>query len=287
MLKTLFILLTFWVGNITAQPIQDSIDAKAIIERVLLTFNDIKSTHFKMKSEERTEDGLEISTSIVKMEFSPRKMYIQMVKENGDKGAEILFIEGKNNDKALLSPNAFPYFNMNLDPYGSLMRTNRHHTLMEAGGKYMADLISHSFNSALKKNFDQYYVFKGLSQFEQIPCYEVHILNPQYKYFDYVAKQYETIRTISREFHVSEYKLVESNPNIDNFEDIHAGKKIQIPNSYAQKIILKISTSSFVPVFMELYDDLGLFSRYSYSFFKVNPVFSPDTFSEKNPDYGF
>ena len=50
---------------------------------------------------------------------------------------EVLFIKG--HETALVNPNGFPWFNLKLNPVGSRMTKNQHHTIIERTAKAAAE----------------------------------------------------------------------------------------------------------------------------------------------------
>ncbi|MEI8136565.1 MAG: hypothetical protein WCH21_04475, partial [Bacteroidota bacterium] len=87
-----------------------------IVTKSLKSIKEIKGLKYHLKITERGKKGFNSYESHVKFNRNPRQIYLYI------KGIELLWLQGKNNGKALVNPNAFPYFNLNLDPMGNLMR---------------------------------------------------------------------------------------------------------------------------------------------------------------------
>ena len=107
-----------------------------------LIFKMIKSI---LKITERGKKGYNYYESSVKLNRSPRKIYVYI------KGIELIWVNGWNGNKAYVKPNSFPYINLSLDPLGSLMRQDQHHTLNEMGFDYFSS-ISTSFLAIARAN---------------------------------------------------------------------------------------------------------------------------------------
>jgi outer membrane lipoprotein-sorting protein len=60
-----------------------------------------------------------------------------------------------------------------------------------------------------------------------------------------------------------------------------SGKQIKVPSAYAKKSTIYIDKETYMPIFQEMSDDIGVFERYEYSSLKINPAFKEDEFSEK------
>ncbi len=71
-------------------------------------------------------------------------------------GPEVLWIAGANNGNAIVNPGTFPYITLNLDPMGSIMRKNQHHTINELGMEYVGEILKDGikhFGDQLDKHF--------------------------------------------------------------------------------------------------------------------------------------
>ena len=68
---------------------------------------------------------------------------------------------------------------------------------------------------------------------------------------------------------------------------VPVGTMLNIPSDYAKKLIILIDKSTYLPIFMEVYDDKGLYEQYKFSQVKINPPFTEADFNENNKNYGF
>ena len=241
----------------------------------------IQTLRFHLKCYERFKEKLIFTESKVKLNTSPRKVYIYL------KGPELLWIEGKNNGNALVNPHGFPYMNLSLDPMGALMRTNQHHTIQEIGFNYFADLIKSSIDFAGEK-FDDYFKCGGLLTWDERECYLITAEYPAFKYLDYTVQKGETLVLIARKLKLSEYMLLEINSDkVNNYHDVKANQKIKVPNVYGNKMILYIDKELLIPRVMKVYDDKGLFESYEYHDLQLNPKIDEEEFSKECKAYGF
>jgi hypothetical protein len=228
---------------------------------------------------ERIKGKLISTESTFKLNISPRKIYINL------KGPELLWVEGKNNGNALVNPNGFPYVNLNLDPMGSVMRENQHHTLHEMGFDYFAGIIKNSVSFAGEK-FDSYFKCVGSIEYDSHDCYFITADYTQFRYEDYVTQQNENLISIAKKFFVSDYMLLEIN-SLKNYTDIKAGQKIKVPNVYGSKLILYIDKELFVPRVIKVYDEKGLFESYEYHDLHVNAKIPEEEFTKEYKGYKF
>jgi hypothetical protein len=85
----------------------------------------VQGLKYTLKCSERTAPNTYNNFgSNVKLNRSPRKIYLFI------KGIELLWVQGQNNNKAAVKSNKL-FISLNLDPMGSLMRQDQHHTIHE------------------------------------------------------------------------------------------------------------------------------------------------------------
>ena len=257
------------------------ISCKEILQSTIASVEKIKTLKFHLKCNERFNGKLMSIESQIKLNTSPRKVYIYL------KGPELLWIEGKNNGDALVNPDGFPYINLNLDPMGNIMRENQHHTLHEAGFDYFAGIIKSSITLAGEK-FDDYFKYGGMLTWDSHECYLVTAEYPEFKYNDYTVQKGESLVTIAKKLMVSEYMLMEINSDkVNNYHDVKAGQKIKVPNVYGNKMILYIDKELLIPRVIKVYDEKGLFESYEYHDLEVNIKIPDEEFTKEYKGYGF
>src|SRR6478609_8131607 len=82
---------------------------KKIMDNMLLGIHNVQTLRFHLNKTERIEGVLQKAEQDVKFSHSPRKIYTYIHSPN--KGVELLWIEGKNDNQVYINPNAFPYVN--------------------------------------------------------------------------------------------------------------------------------------------------------------------------------
>ena len=280
--STYFLLFTFCfvLTSFHKKKINNLIDSKVLVDKLIEASNNIKTLRYSLKYSERLKGVLKNTNSSVKLQIAPRKIFIN------NAGAEILWVQGQNNGNALVNPGTFPYVNLNLDPYGTLMRKGGHHTLNESGFSFLVDIIK----SAVKKTgdkFSKYFIVSGEEKFYGRDCYKLTIKYPEFAWEAYTVKKGETLVTIARKNCLSEHMILEKNAKISWYDDVKEGQVIQIPNVYSKLTVLLIDKEYMLPVSNNVYDDLGLYETYEYSDIKINSTITPEEFTKTYKDYHF
>ncbi len=254
---------------------------KEILKNTLDAVDKIQTLKFHLKCNERINGKLLSTQSQVKLNRSPRKIYIYL------KGPELLWIEGKNNGNCLVNPAGFPYMNLSLDPMGTLMREKQHHTIHQMGFEYFGDIIKSSMD-LLDKDFDTYFKCSGTLTWNTRECYFVTAEYPDFKYTDYTVLKSENLTTIAHKFKVSDYMLLEVNSDkVKNFHDVKVNQVIKVPNVYGSKMILYIDKENFIPRVIKVYDDKGVFESYEYHDLQLNPKIADEEFTKDYKEYRF
>ncbi|MEI6020690.1 MAG: LysM peptidoglycan-binding domain-containing protein [Bacteroidota bacterium] len=283
MLKKHFLICLFLVlnGAFFIAQTNDKQSCKEVLLRSLKAINEVKGLKYHLKIIERGRKGFNNYESSVKYTRSPKKVYLYI------KGIEVLYTPGLGEKKALVKPNSFPYFNLNLDPMGDLMRSDQHHTINEMGYDYFASVIQHAVDK-IGDRFDEVFSLAGEEKINNRICYKVVIDNKDFKYIDYTIQENESITSIARKYFVPEYLIVEKNPKFkDYFDILKKGEVIKIPNWYCQRTVMYIDKFYHLPVSVNVLDDVGLFEEYNYLFIQVNPIFEQGEFTKKFKGYGF
>lgn len=254
---------------------------KDIVLKTIKSIEEVKSLKYHLKITERGKKGFNYYQSSVKFQKKPRKIYLYI------KGIEVLWVEGKNKGKALVKPNSFPYFNLNLDPSGDLMRQDQHHSLREMGYDYFGNIINYSVQKIGDK-FDDFFSLAGEEKVNGRMCYKVIINNADFTYVDYKIGENESITSIARKLHICEYMILEKNKRFkDYFDILKPGETIKVPTWYCKKVEMYIDKFYFLPLNMKIEDDKGLFEEYNYMYLQVNPVFEDAEFTKEYKDYKF
>lgn len=260
---------------------KQTLSTKDLVVKMLKSIDEVKCFKYNLKITECGKKGYNHYESAVKLNRSPRKIYLYI------KGIEVLWLNNWNNNKAYVKPNSFPYVNLSLDPLGSLMRQDQHHTINEMGFDYFGSIVNYM---VLKVNdkFDQYFKQDTEERYNNRPCYKITINNKDYGYENYTVGHNESITSIARKLHISEYKILEVNPKLNDYFDIlKKGQVLKVPNAYAKDVTLYIDQLYFLPIGVKVSDDKGLFEQYDYFFLQVNPKIDDAEFTTGYKEYKF
>jgi len=273
--KTIFLI---FVSNAVA-----SQSALEIIELMYRDASKIEGFIAEINKVERIEDEYIIQLSTVKLNRAPYKVYIKQIAPK--QGVEILVHQNDDdNKKAIINLNSFPWINLYLDPYGSLMRRNQHHLVFDSGFDLMIKILKHELkdhSSDEKLIRRQDVIWKGEKM------YHLELINNNYKIISYVVKPNENVDIIANKLNINAYSIIELNKNIDGYNDIEVGQEIKIPSNYAKSMDLFIDQKTNIPLVIKVFDDKGLYEKYEYNSIILNPIFAPNEFLENFEAYNF
>jgi outer membrane lipoprotein-sorting protein len=253
---------------------------RELIDHIFEAVDNVKTLRFNLQCNERIKGRMTHYESKVKLQVAPRKLYVSL------KGPEVLWIQGQNDGNALVNPGAFPFMNLNLDPYGSLMRKDQHHTIHEMGFQYLADILKDGLKRVGDK-LDKYFVVVGEEKLNGRNCYKLAITFNDFAWTNYTVKKGENLTSIARKLRVSEYMVLMNNTKISWYNDVKEGQTIQVPNAYGKLTILLIDKESLLPVSNKVFDDQGLYETYEYQNLEVNTTILPEEFTKEFKDYNF
>lgn len=280
MVKTIFISLCILIGTFFFAKAQSTSEAKTIYHEMMSAMAKVKTATFTIDVHERIYGKMFHGTHQVKLQsFKPMKLYLKSVKPNA--GAEVIYIEGANDNKALINPNSFPFINLSLSPDNSLLRKHHHYTIRQMGFAHAHSIMRYyeltekdRFYGNLKLNSDANY-------------YILEIDNDEFAMVNYKVAKGENVTTIANRFHINDQMILELNRDISDFNDVAVGQVITIPNSFARRIVFHIDKKSMLPVKQYIYDLKGLYSQAEFKSLRINPTLTEMDFSKENPQYGF
>ena len=281
----LFQLILLLCFSFVTSCISQSLLPKVILENMFKSIDNVQTLRFKLKKQERVDNVMKSGEQDVKFNKTPKKVYTYIQAPN--KGVEVLFLEGKNNNHAYVNPNAFPYINVHLDPMGSVMRKGNHHTVNEVGFDYIKGIVNNIADKSVE-DFDKIFLTDEEVEFNGKSCYKIIIDYYPFKIIPYIVQEGESLTTIAYKNFLSDFMILELNKaKVDNYQDVKAGQEILIPTGYARKTILYIDKQTFLPLVQIMYDDKGLFEQYEFYNVILNSKINDEEFSSDNEKYGF
>lgn len=274
-----FLLSVLLLGN--AHRVEQP-SCRQIIDAMLDSIKVIENQTYDVKSIERVNGHLLIAQSHIKINLFPRKIYLI----NPEKGIEVLWTSGTNKGNATVHSRSIPLMSFELDPLGSIMRKDQHHTIFDLGTTYIGSLIA---NTILRnpKEFDKHFSYAGTVQWNNNECYQILISYPEYKYIDYTVLAGESVNSIAAKLNTSDYKIRYKNDLSSYFGTIKAGKVLKIPVPYSNRGILYIDKKNYMPVNIKVFDEDGLYEAYEFYNIRNNVAFASNEFSRSFPGYGF
>ena len=280
-LKTsLFIVFSFFFFGSTLPASRTS--CRELLIKMFDSVAIIKTQQYDLKATERVDGHLLFAESSVKINEHPKKIYFNSYL----KGIELLWVQGENKGNALVHSRSVPLLNVDLDPYGSVMRKNQHHTIFDLGFRYITKTLSMTL-SKTTKDVDKHFAFAGTVTWNKTECFQLLISYPEYRYIEHITQKGETVTTIAHHYHTSDFKIRYKNDLSSYFGVIKEGKKLQVPIPYANRAILFIDKKTYLPVNLKVYDEEGLFEAYEFYNIQINKIFAPEEFSKNYKGYGF
>ncbi len=259
-------------------------DPVQIINAMFSKTKEISAMTYNMKKTERIGNKMHTQESAVKLNLKPFKVYLKQ--NSPQKGLEVLYVQGENDNRAIVNTNGFPWINVHLDPMGNIMRDNQHHTIYQSGFGHLMNILEH-LTSKYQKQLGNLVANRGVVVFDGNPCFLISFSNPYFNYYKYTVKKGETVLSIASKERLSEHMIMEKNPNIKDYHNIKMGQIIVLPNDYSPKLDLYVDKSRLIPLVMKVYDDKGLYEYYEYTKVNLNPNFAQNEFDQDNPNYGF
>lgn len=263
---------------------QEKITARTVYDEMMRGIERIRTCTYTIAIEERIFDQFVTGKHRVKLQITPSKVYIYSIAP--DAGAEVLYIAGQNNGKALVNPNQFPFVNVNLHPENRLLRKFHQYTVAQMGFGYLYDLLRKYEFRDREKFFTSLHL-DPKSVTSESDYYILEIRNNTFGNMNYKVMKGENVTSIARKFYLNDMMILDRNRDIAYFDDVQPGQVITIPNSFAKRIVFHVDKKTHLPLKQIIYDDKGLYSKINYSSFVLNPVIKPEEFTKDYPGYKF
>ena len=258
------------------------LNSTVILEKMFEAIQNVHSARYTLLISERVKGETHNAVSDIKLNTNPRKLYLR----NPKKGTEILWVQGENEGNCWVYPNGFPYATLHLSPMGSIMRKNQHHTIHDLGFGYIAK-TTHSSIFKAGIPLEKIFTYIGDIVWDNTECYKLFASYPEFKLVKYKVEKGESIASVANEFNCGEYRILERNPWITDYDMNIEGKEILVPNNYSNKTILYINKKSNLPIFLKVYDDLGFYEGYEYHNLIINGGFAANEFTKDFKGYKF
>jgi hypothetical protein len=259
--------------------------AKTVFNKMLDACDRNRGVKFTLHSIERLQNGkMSESTMLIKYQVEPLQIYLYCVHPSA--GTEALYREGWLNNRLYIHPNGFPYVNLKLSPFSSLVRKDTHHTIYQIGFQYIATMI-HFYVGMYGDRFFRYLNIKDTVTFDNRKCIHLVFEFREYQQLRYTVLAGETVSTIAEKFHLNDYSILLLNPDVNDYDAVKPGQEIRIPNFYNRRVDFYVDQLTNLPLIQEVYDDKGLFERYELKSFVNEPDFSAEEFTPVFAGYSF
>ncbi|MBD2766736.1 DUF1571 domain-containing protein [Hymenobacter sp. BT664] len=251
------------------------ITTEQLISRLSTAITNLKTLRCTVKAQERVGNKINQARSIMKLTYNPLRIYIK-----NQKGVEVLWLAGQNGGDAWVYPASFPYITLSLAPNGKLMRSNQHHTVLQAGFGTISDLLR---STGLRQDnaYSRSFRYTGDTTLQGRTSHVLRSDFPQFRYVSYKAGKNETIASVAERFGCGEFRIFERN-GLSVGETIPEGKVLQVPNAYGRYTVVCIDPKTYLPMLVQVNDDKGLFEK--FEFFDVVPN-QPIPLAEFTKDY--
>ena len=273
------ILLLGAAGHARPAPPAEPLTVQQVKVRLKAAIESLKTLRCVIVGEERIGTKLVAGKTAVKLANDPLRVYLKT-----QKAIEVLYVAGQNNGDAWVNPAAFPYFTLSLNPNGSLMRKGQHYTALQVGYDTIGKLLAtdNTVDAAFLRSFR----YAGDSVLQGQLCYVLRADYPQFRYASYRVGRGETVAAIADRFSCGEYRILERN-NLAVNADLSEGQILQVPNAYGSRVILAINAKTFLPASVAVYDERGLFEKYTFLNVIANQPIPAAEFTKTFPSYHF
>lgn len=241
----------------TAPASPPAITTEQLTARMSTAIEGLKFLRCTVKAQERIDGSIHQARSLMKLSYKPLRIYIK-----NQKGVEILWVAGQNDGDAWVYPASFPYVTLSLDPEGKLMRSNQHHTALQAGFGTISDLLR---TTGLRQDnsFSRSFRYVGDTTVQGHSNYILRSDFPQFRYVSYKAGKNESIGTVAERFGCGEFRIIERN-GLAIGDKIPEGKVVQVPNGYGRRTILCVDPKTYLPTLVQVNDERGLFEKFEF-----------------------
>lgn len=256
----------------------DKITTEQLVMRLRHAIDNLKTLRCRVHAQERLGTKYTQANSVLKLAYAPLRVYLR-----NKKGVEVLWVKGENDGDAWVYPNSFPYVTLSLDPNGTLMRRNQHHSVLDAGFGAIADVLRGSVHRP-DHSFERSFRYVGDTVVNNRPCHQLRSDFPQFRYVSYTAGKGETVAQVADKFGCGEYRVMERN-GLAADAIITTGKVLQVPNAYGRRTLICVDQKLFLPLLIRADDDKGLFEEFKFLELVANQPIPAMEFTKEFKEY--
>ena len=250
---------------------------------------------------ERFRDGTVRSERALVKYRKPADHYLRVL-EGADKGAEVLYPTGDNNDLILAhaggATGAVARFIGRIPGIGRViprefgledprLLSRQHHVIFDINLGKMGKLIAQPVRTSAEYGEGQI-IFHPSEDVDGRPADVIELLYPADAGFMQTVQEGDTLFSVAREWGQDMAVILYNNPGVDGPTDLRAGQSIFIPRYYAPRVVLWIGQEPRLPLKLEIYDGQGrLYESYEHSELRINIGLTDMDFDRTNPEYRF
>ncbi|QKG52678.1 DUF1571 domain-containing protein [Hymenobacter sp. BRD67] len=254
------------------------ITTQQLTTRLISAILGLKTLRVATELRERVGTSTTHDYTQMKLAFNPYRVYLK-----NQKGVEVLYVTGQNDNEAWVYPAAFPYITLSLNPTGTLMRKGQHHTVLQAGFSLIANLLGGP-NGRGDNTFSESFRYMGDTTAQGESSYILRSDYPDFHYISYRVGKNESIESIATHFSCGEYRIIERN-KLSADSKLIEGQVLQIPSAYGRRVLVTVDAKNYLPTSVTVYDDRGLYEKYIFSAIVANQPISSAEFSKGYKGY--
>jgi outer membrane lipoprotein-sorting protein len=262
-------------------------EALAAVDAMTKASRELRDYTMRLVKRELRGKALSDPETIVIKWQQPQRIYLH--ETDGDwKGQEILYATGWNKNRIKVHPGTFPYFTVNLDPYGNMAMAHSHHPVPDVSLVRFVDLVAGNLAKARAKNVGTIRVV-GREDLWDRPCVTIEMTAPPTGTTPTIGKG-ETIWDVARATGQDMYVILHANRARGWWRADHPerGDAVIVPDFYAGRMVLWVDDELQLPIQADLYDhDGNLYEHYEHRDLKVNVGLVDADFDPKHPGYHF
>jgi outer membrane lipoprotein-sorting protein len=261
--------------------------ALAAIEAMTKASRDLRDyTMTLVKRELRGKELSDPEMIVIKWQ-PPQRIYLHEIAGEW-KGQEVLYALGWNKNRIKVHPGTFPYFTVNLDPYGNLAMAHSHHPVPDVSLVRFVDLVTANVQKARAKNVGTIRAV-GREDLWGRSTMKLEMTTPPTGTTPTIGKG-ETIWDVAKATGQDMYVILHANRARGWWRADHPerGDAVIVPDFYAGRMVLWIDDDLHLPIQADLYDhDGNLYEHYEHRELKVNVGLGDADFDPKHPGYHF
>lgn len=242
--------------------------ATHILEKMHSHLEGIDAHSYRLELLERRMGG-EMHRGEMKIfaQEQPIKIQLEMLKPT-----EGAMIEYDANEKgiAVVTPRKWlPAIKFRQDIHSKLLRPG-HYAIDETRLTYIDEIIRKTEGVFRQRGiYTQGLAYQGTNLINGKTSHCIAFEDDAYHIQTYTAKAEEKLLDLAKQKLIPPYKIRELNPFLKDYNDLPAGKALQLPSSYAKRTVLYVSAKSYLPNRLEVYDEKGLFERFDFYEVKI------------------